>query len=193
MTLLMMHLHELAIFNNIISITSYWVRRKLPKAHALNFQTQEKAYTDLNGLECGTLRNMCQWASSRSVVFLSWGCMGKCWPEIVSSQLLLWPWFYFFIRFYLQSVKRHGRVWWTDCKILFLRRSCEVVSRFLVFLQVLVWGVFDSACIWKVYILAINISSELSLCLKGKKFQSPMKFCSACLLFICIPKNIYSG
>lgn len=44
----MIHLHELALLNNIISITSYWLRRKLPEVNALNLQTGEKGYTGLN-------------------------------------------------------------------------------------------------------------------------------------------------
>lgn len=38
--------------------------------------------------------------------------------EAVLTRRLLWPW----------GKKRQGRVWWTDCRILLLSRSCDTVS-----------------------------------------------------------------
>lgn len=133
----------------------------------------------LKCLGCGALKNMCLsiWQKKCSLAEL-WKAgevpTRNCFIPVVAMTMGL----FFFIRFYLQSMKRQGRVWWTDCRILLPRRSCETVGRLPAFHQVVVWGVFGSTYIWTVCILAINLSTELLLGLKGKKFENPIRLCS---------------
>lgn len=95
----------------------------------------------LKCLKCGGLRNKSQWASSRSAPMQSWGELGRCYRNCFNPVVAV------------TVGKRQGRVRWTECRVLLLSKSHDVVSTLPSISLGSMWGVFNQPNIWKVCIL----------------------------------------